>query len=66
MKIARVSATPLNVPLHIALAGRDRRLSLEACFDAEAIHHSRSGETADHQEAAKAFLEKRKPAFQGH
>jgi 2-(1,2-epoxy-1,2-dihydrophenyl)acetyl-CoA isomerase len=40
-------------------------MSLEACFDAEAIHHSRSGETADHKEAAKAFVEKRKPAFQG-
>src|ERR1700689_1206857 len=33
-------------------------LSLEACFDAEAINHSRSGETADHKEAAKAFVEK--------
>ena len=32
MKIARVSATPLNVPLHIALAGLDRESSLEACF----------------------------------
>src|ERR1700684_2413728 len=41
-------------------------LSLEACFDAEAMHHSRSGETADHKEAAKAFVEKRKPVFQGH
>ncbi len=41
-------------------------LSLEACFDAEAIHHSRSGETADHKEAAKAFVEKRKPVFSGH
>jgi 2-(1,2-epoxy-1,2-dihydrophenyl)acetyl-CoA isomerase len=41
-------------------------LSLEACFDAEAIHHSRAGETSDHKEAAKAFVEKRKPAFQGH
>src|SRR5277367_1566100 len=41
-------------------------LSLEACLDAEAIHHSRAGETADHKEAAKAFVEKRKPAFQGH
>src|SRR5580704_3074033 len=40
-------------------------LSLEACFDAEAIHHSRAGETADHKEADKAFVEKRKPAFQG-
>ena len=41
-------------------------MSLEACFDGEAIHHSRAGETADHKEAAKAFVEKRKPAFQGH
>jgi 2-(1,2-epoxy-1,2-dihydrophenyl)acetyl-CoA isomerase len=38
-------------------------MSLEECFDAEAIHHSRSGETADHKEAAKAFVEKRKPVF---
>jgi len=41
-------------------------LSLEACFDGEAIHHTRSGETADHQEAAKAFVEKRKAVFKGH
>lgn len=41
-------------------------LSLEQCFDGEAIHHSRSGETDDHKEAAKAFVEKRKPVFQGH
>jgi 2-(1,2-epoxy-1,2-dihydrophenyl)acetyl-CoA isomerase len=41
-------------------------MSLEACFDAEAIHHSRAGDTADHKEAARAFVEKRKPVFQGH
>ena len=41
------------------------QLSLEACFDAEAMHHSRTGETADHKEAAKAFVEKRKPVFRG-
>ena len=41
-------------------------LSLEACFDAEAMHHSRCGDTADHKEAAKAFVEKRKPSFAGH
>src|SRR6516165_3772414 len=40
-------------------------MSLEACFDGEAIHHSRAGETADHKEASKAFVEKRKPTFQG-
>ncbi|MFC0240376.1 enoyl-CoA hydratase [Rhodopseudomonas telluris] len=40
-------------------------LSLEACFDAEALHHSRCAETADHKEAAAAFVEKRAPSFQG-
>ena len=45
---------------------RELAMSLEACFDAEAIHHSRAGDTADHKEAAKAFVEKRKPVFQGH
>ena len=40
-------------------------LSLEACFDAEALHHSRCGETADHKEAASAFVEKRQPTFKG-
>jgi 2-(1,2-epoxy-1,2-dihydrophenyl)acetyl-CoA isomerase len=41
------------------------QLSLEACFDAEALHHSRCGDTADHKEAATAFVAKRAPAFQG-
>src|ERR1700710_2708106 len=41
-------------------------MSLEACFDAEAMHHSRSGETLDHKEAAKAFVEKRRPVFSNH
>ncbi|UYO49512.1 enoyl-CoA hydratase [Rhodopseudomonas palustris] len=40
-------------------------LSLEACFDGEALHHSRCAETADHKEAAAAFVEKRAPVFQG-
>lgn len=41
-------------------------LSLEACFDAESAHHTRCGETEDHREAAKAFMEKRKAVFKGH
>jgi L-alanine-DL-glutamate epimerase-like enolase superfamily enzyme len=32
MKIVRVAATPLNIPLHIVLPGIDRRSSLEGCF----------------------------------
>ena len=40
-------------------------MSLEACFDGEAIQHTRAGETADHKEAATAFVEKRKANFRG-
>ena len=32
MKIVRVVATPLQVPLHISLPGIERKSSLEACF----------------------------------
>ncbi len=39
--------------------------SLEACFDAEALHHSRCGDTEDHKEAARAFVEKRAAVFKG-
>jgi 2-(1,2-epoxy-1,2-dihydrophenyl)acetyl-CoA isomerase len=40
-------------------------LPLEDCFDGEAIHHTRCSSTDDHKEAAKAFVEKRKPVFKG-
>src|SRR3954466_9414530 len=40
-------------------------MTLEACFDAEAMHPSRCSDTDDHREAAKAFVEKRAPVFQG-
>ena len=35
------------------------------CLDLEATHHVHCGQTADHREAAKAFVEKREPVFQG-
>jgi 2-(1,2-epoxy-1,2-dihydrophenyl)acetyl-CoA isomerase len=40
-------------------------LALEACFDAESLHHTRCSETEDHREAATAFVEKRAAAFKG-
>lgn len=38
---------------------------LEVCFDTEAMNHVRSSGTADHREAAAAFVEKRQPRFRG-
>jgi 2-(1,2-epoxy-1,2-dihydrophenyl)acetyl-CoA isomerase len=36
------------------------------CMDLEVTHHVRSGLTADHREAARAFVEKRPPRFGGN
>ncbi len=38
---------------------------LDDCLDLEATHHVHCGMTRDHREAAKAFVEKREPEFQG-
>ena len=35
-------------------------------LDAEALNMQLSGMTNDHREAAKAFVEKRKPTFSGN
>ena len=35
------------------------------CLDMEATHHIHCGQTRDHKEAAKAFVDKREPDFQG-
>ena len=46
--------------LNRAMAGE-----VDDCLDLEATHHVHCGQTADHREAAKAFVEKREPVFQG-
>jgi 2-(1,2-epoxy-1,2-dihydrophenyl)acetyl-CoA isomerase len=39
--------------------------TLKDVFDLEAWHHTRTGMTEDHREAARAFVDKREPAFRG-
>ncbi|WP_374569875.1 enoyl-CoA hydratase [Phenylobacterium sp.] len=46
--------------LNRAMAGE-----VDDCLDLEATHHVHCGQTEDHREAAKAFVEKREPVFQG-
>lgn len=46
--------------LNRAMAGE-----VDECLDLEATHHVHCGQTADHREASKAFVEKREPVFHG-
>jgi 2-(1,2-epoxy-1,2-dihydrophenyl)acetyl-CoA isomerase len=63
---ARLAAGPtvafryMKENLNRAMAGE-----VEDCLDLEATHHVHCGQTEDHKEAAKAFVEKRQPVFQG-
>ena len=38
---------------------------IDDCLDLEATHHVHCGQTEDHRESAKAFVEKREPFFKG-
>jgi 2-(1,2-epoxy-1,2-dihydrophenyl)acetyl-CoA isomerase len=63
---ARLAAGP-----RVALRYMKRNLNaaesgtLKELLDLEAWHHTRTGMTEDHREAAKAFVEKREPVFRG-
>jgi 2-(1,2-epoxy-1,2-dihydrophenyl)acetyl-CoA isomerase len=46
--------------LNRAMAGK-----VEDCLDLEATHHVHCGQTEDHREATKAFVDKREPVFKG-
>jgi 2-(1,2-epoxy-1,2-dihydrophenyl)acetyl-CoA isomerase len=63
---ARIAAGP-----RVALGYMKRNMnaaesgSLKELLDLEAWHHTRTGFTDDHREAARAFVEKRAPVFKG-
>lgn len=46
--------------LNRAMAG-----DVDECLDLEATHHVHCGQTEDHREATKAFVDKREPVFHG-
>ncbi len=46
--------------LNRAMAG-----DVDDCLDLEATHHVHCGQSEDHREATKAFVEKREPVFKG-
>lgn len=46
--------------LNRAMAGE-----VDDCLDLEATHHVHCGQTEDHREATKAFVDKREPVFKG-
>jgi enoyl-CoA hydratase/carnithine racemase len=56
----RLAFAHMKQNLHRAL-----QLDFRSCLDAEAIAMRRTQQTADHREAATAFLEKREPRFRG-
>ncbi len=69
-KTREVALRPANGPtvayrymkenLNRAMAGE-----VDDCLDLEATHHVHCGQTEDHREANKAFVEQREPVFKG-
>jgi 2-(1,2-epoxy-1,2-dihydrophenyl)acetyl-CoA isomerase len=64
---ARLSAGP-TVAYRYMKENFDRAISsgdVDDCLDLEATHHVHCGQTEDHRNATKAFVEKREPVFNG-
>ncbi len=67
MEVAKRLASGPTVAYRYMKENLNRALGGEVddCLDLEATHHIHTGLTADHKEAAKAFVEKREPVFKG-
>ena len=63
---ARLAAGP-TIAFRYMKENLNRAMAGDAldCLDLEATHHIHCGQTADHKEAAAAFVAKREPAFTG-
>lgn len=66
-EIARRLATGPTIAYRYMKENLNRAMAgdVDDCLDLEATHHVHCGQTADHKEAAKAFVEKREPVFTG-
>ena len=67
MEIARRMASGPTVAYRYMKENLNRAMAGEVddCLDLEATHHVHCGQTEDHREAAKAFVDKREPVFNG-
>ena len=67
MEIANKIAAGPTVAFRYMKENLNRAVSgdVDDCLDLEATHHVHTGQTQDHKEAAKAFVEKREPTFKG-
>jgi 2-(1,2-epoxy-1,2-dihydrophenyl)acetyl-CoA isomerase len=66
-EVARRLASGPTVALRYMKENLNRAMAgeVDECLDLEATHHIHCGQTEDHREATKAFVEKREPTFRG-
>ena len=67
MEIANRLANGHSVAYRYMKENLNRAMSGEVddCLDLEATHHIHCGQTEDHRNATKAFVEKKEPVFKG-
>jgi 2-(1,2-epoxy-1,2-dihydrophenyl)acetyl-CoA isomerase len=67
MELARRLASGPSIAYRYMKENLNRAVGGEMgeCLDLEATHHVHTGLTADHRNAARAFVEKRTPVFEG-
>ena len=67
MEIANRLANGPSVAYRYMKENLNRAMSGEVddCLDLEATHHIHCGQTEDHKNATKAFVEKKEPVFRG-
>ena len=67
MEIANRLASGPSVAYRYMKENLNRHMNGEVddCLDLEATHHIHCGQTEDHRNATKAFVEKKEPVFKG-